>query len=278
MLSLLLLPAFPVLGDAHYGATLHESSWSASGSRLKCTLVHEVPHFGEARFTRSASGQLGFVLKGKLGLVVGSSLQVDITPPPWRHDRPNKQIVSLAIEKSQRDLVLEGPLAQRVLEELGDGMGATFNYPDPGKKGGRIEVMLSPVQLQRPLQTFNDCVAALLPYDFGQVNAHRVFFPVNGTELSLEGQQTLDLMAEYLKQDNPRARIRVEGHADSTGGAGYNYDLGVRRASAVRKWLVGKGISSSRFSLRSYGERRPSACREPGGAVRANRCAVISIK
>ncbi|MFC1684399.1 OmpA family protein [Pseudomonadota bacterium] len=275
---LLLILVLPVMGASHYGATLHESSWSVSGSRLECVLLHEVPHFGEARFTQPAGGQLGFVLTGKLGLPGGSRLQVDINPPPWRHDRPSKQISSLAIEKPQRNLVLEGGLVQQVFEALGDGMVATFNYPDPAKEGAKIEVSLSPVQLQRPLQEFNDCVAALLPADFGKVGSHRVFFPFNSAELSSDSRQTLDQLADYMKLDGRISRIRVEGHADSRGGAGYNYDLGARRAKAVRKWLVGKGVASGKFVLKSYGERRPKACGESTGDSRGNRCAVITLK
>lgn len=275
---ILLLLAFPVLGGSHYGATLHESSWSVSGSRLECVLLHEVPHFGEARFTQPAGGPLGLLIKGKLGLPGGSRLQVDINPPPWRHGRPSKQITSLAIEKPQRNLVLEGALAQRIFEELGDGMVATFNYPDPVKEGAKIEVSLSPVQLQRPLQEFNDCVAALLPADFGKVGSHRVFFPFNSAEPLPDSRQTLDQLADYLKLEGRISRIRVEGHADSRGRAGYNYDLGARRAKAVRKWLVGKGVASGKFVLKSYGERRPKACGESTGDSRGNRCAVITLK
>jgi outer membrane protein OmpA-like peptidoglycan-associated protein len=277
-LILLLLLVFPPVGASQYGATLHESSWTVSGSRLECALVHEVPRFGEARFTQPAGGQLGFVLMGKLSLPGGSRLQVDINPPPWRHDRPSKQIDSLVIEKPQQNLVLKGGLAQRVFGALGDGMVATFNYPDPTKEGAKIEVSLSPVQLQRPLQEFNDCIAALLSADFGKVGSHRVFFPFNSADLSQDSLQTLDLIADYMKLDGRVSRILVEGHTGNRGGAGYNYDLGARRAKAVRKWLIGKGVGADRFVLKSHGERRPKACGESPVDSGGNRCAVITLR
>lgn len=274
-----LILSFAIVAEAsHYGATLHESSWSTSGSRLECALVHGVPHFGEARFTQQAAGQLEVVLSGKLKLPAGSRVQVDIVPPPWRHDRPSKQIVSLPIEKALRNLVIKESLAQRVLDELGDGMAVVFNYPDPGREGAKIEVSLSPVQLQRPLGEFRRCVADLLPVNFNNAGASRVFFQFNSAELSPQARQLLDQLAEYLKTDDHVYSVRIEGYADRRGSSGYNYNLGSRRAKEVRSWLVNKGVSSKKLRLKSYGERRPTACREYDGDSRGNRCAVIVLK
>jgi outer membrane protein OmpA-like peptidoglycan-associated protein len=263
---------------SRYGATLHESTWSVSSSRVECSLVHEVPHFGEARFAWEAGGQLGLAVAGKLRLPAGSRLQVDIVPPAWRHDRPSKQIVSLLIEKTQRNLVLEGALAQRVFDELSEGMVVAFNYPDPVNERAKVEVSLSPVQFQRPLKEFKACVGKLLPVDYRKAGKSRVFFSNNSAKLSPDAQGFLDDMAEYLKTAKRVYGVRIEGHADSRGRSGYNYDLGSRRAKEVRNWLVNRGVPANKFLLRSYGERRPTACREYKGDKRDNRCAVIVLK
>lgn len=53
--------------------------------------------------------------------------------------------------------------------------------------------------------------------------------------------------------------IEVAGHADSTGPAEYNMGLSLRRANAVRDYLVSKGVEADRLVVRGYGESRPTA-------------------
>ncbi len=54
-------------------------------------------------------------------------------------------------------------------------------------------------------------------------------------------------------------KVEVAGHTDSVGTEGYNMGLSLRRAEAVRQYLVGKGIAADRLIVRGYGESRPVA-------------------
>jgi len=54
-------------------------------------------------------------------------------------------------------------------------------------------------------------------------------------------------------------RIRIEGNADERGTREYNLALGSRRANAMRDYLVGRGVSSSRIETISFGKERPIA-------------------
>jgi len=54
-------------------------------------------------------------------------------------------------------------------------------------------------------------------------------------------------------------KVLVEGHADFTGGAGYNQGLSERRSGTVRKYLIDQGIDSEMISAFGYGEFRPIA-------------------
>ena len=54
-------------------------------------------------------------------------------------------------------------------------------------------------------------------------------------------------------------RVRVEGHTDSKGSDAYNQRLSQRRAEAVVKYLIGKGIDPSRLEAVGFGEGRPIA-------------------
>ncbi len=69
---------------------------------------------------------------------------------------------------------------------------------------------------------------------------------------------TLEEVAAWLNE-NPEARILIEGHCDERGTNEYNMALGEQRALAARRYLVGLGIDSGRLSTVSYGEERPVA-------------------
>jgi outer membrane protein OmpA-like peptidoglycan-associated protein len=68
----------------------------------------------------------------------------------------------------------------------------------------------------------------------------------------------LDQVAQVLK-DEPRMRVRVEGHTDSVGGEAPNLRLSQRRADSVRAYLVAKGIAPDRLEALGYGLTKPLA-------------------
>jgi outer membrane protein OmpA-like peptidoglycan-associated protein len=52
--------------------------------------------------------------------------------------------------------------------------------------------------------------------------------------------------------------VEVAGHTCSIGTEEYNLGLSLRRAEAVRNYLVSKGVSADRLTVRGYGESRPA--------------------
>lgn len=51
--------------------------------------------------------------------------------------------------------------------------------------------------------------------------------------------------------------VEVSGHTDSRGSDKYNMGLSLRRAEAVRDYLITKGISADRLTAKGYGESQP---------------------
>jgi peptidoglycan-associated lipoprotein len=84
-----------------------------------------------------------------------------------------------------------------------------------------------------------------------------VYFDFDSSELSENAQMTLDRQAAFLNV-NPTLVIVVEGHADERGTREYNLALGDRRATAVRDYLLAKGLNSARVRTVSYGKERPA--------------------
>ncbi|MEX0288775.1 MAG: OmpA family protein, partial [Flavobacteriaceae bacterium] len=56
-------------------------------------------------------------------------------------------------------------------------------------------------------------------------------------------------------QKFPQLQLRIEAHTDSRGGTATNFRLSQRRADAIKKYLVDKGVPSSNilYSI-GYGE------------------------
>ena len=57
----------------------------------------------------------------------------------------------------------------------------------------------------------------------------------------------------------PTLSFSVEGHTDSTGSAATNAELSLRRAEAVRTFLITQGVSASRIDVEAFGPSRPVA-------------------
>jgi len=57
----------------------------------------------------------------------------------------------------------------------------------------------------------------------------------------------------------PNLSFKVEGHTDNTGSAEKNRELSLRRAIAVRDYLVGQGVQNSRIDVDGLGPAQPVA-------------------
>lgn len=68
----------------------------------------------------------------------------------------------------------------------------------------------------------------------------------------------LDQDVSTLKQWGDM-KVEVAGHTDYIGTDEYNMGLSVRRADAVRMYLIDKGIAADRLTVKGYGESQPVA-------------------
>jgi peptidoglycan-associated lipoprotein len=85
-----------------------------------------------------------------------------------------------------------------------------------------------------------------------------VHFQVDSSALTGEAQSILSKQSVWLNQ-YPQYTVTVEGHADERGTREYNIALGARRATAVKTFLAGQGVSAARMRTISYGKERPVA-------------------
>ena len=81
-------------------------------------------------------------------------------------------------------------------------------------------------------------------------------FDFNKAVLRPEGRAKLDDVVAKSSQIGLEVVIAV-GHADRFGSAAYNQKLSERRATAVKDYLVGKGIPASRVYTEGKGSKQP---------------------
>jgi outer membrane protein OmpA-like peptidoglycan-associated protein len=89
-------------------------------------------------------------------------------------------------------------------------------------------------------------------------SAKGIFFETGSDVLKSESFSNLDKVVEIATK-YPNAKIIVEGHTDDQGDDSMNMDLSRRRAEAVKKYLVAKGVNADRIVTAGYGETKPLA-------------------
>ena len=72
--------------------------------------------------------------------------------------------------------------------------------------------------------------------------------------------------------------LNVTGHTDLVGTIEYNYNLGLKRAEVVEKYLENKGINASSMIIESKGKTEPAADNINDAGRAKNRRTEISIK
>lgn len=86
-----------------------------------------------------------------------------------------------------------------------------------------------------------------------------VLFASGKYELLNTAMTKLDQVAEALKAQDADKRMVVEGHTDSQGSDRTNQPLSLNRATAVRNYLVSRGVESDKITAVGMSSSRPIA-------------------
>ncbi|MGJ7491780.1 outer membrane protein OmpA [Variovorax sp. ZT4R33] len=102
------------------------------------------------------------------------------------------------------------------------------------------------------------------------------FFDFDKSVLKPEGRAKLDDLVSKIRDVNLEVIIAV-GHTDSVGSDAYNQRLSVRRAEAVKAYLVTKGIERNRVYTEGKGEKQPVADNKTAEGRAKNRRVEIEV-
>jgi outer membrane protein OmpA-like peptidoglycan-associated protein len=156
----------------------------------------------------------------------------------------------------------------RVYDVIVDGVSIVENYRAQFARMARTASPAAAMSALRRLAAVGTAEAGPSP-----IAAVVAYFPTGSAELGPTARRDLDGLVASLA-GHGHTRVAVEGHADARGDARANRALAERRAAAVRRYLVTRGIEAERLAAVAHRDRQP-ACRWPTDTCRAQNRRVV---
>ncbi|CAN7614757.1 OmpA family protein [Pseudoduganella sp. LjRoot289] len=106
--------------------------------------------------------------------------------------------------------------------------------------------------------------------------AAETLFDFDSARVKPEGMAALDALLAKLQGMNTEVMITV-GHADAVGTDAYNQKLSLRRAEAVKAYIMGKGVDAARIYTEGKGEAQPVADNKTAAGRASNRRVTVEV-
>ena len=185
---------------------------------------------------------------------------------------PIPPVVGLSLTAEYRYFAMAG---DRTYGVTTTGAGAftgrqktTDNYNHSLMLGLRYAFNVAPPPVEAPIPA---------PLPPTAARTYLVFFDWDRADLTDRARQIIAEAAQATTRVQV-TRIEVAGHTDTSGTAGYNQGLSVRRAQAVAAELVRRGVPSAAISTQGFGFSRPLVATGPGVREPQNRRVEIVLR
>jgi len=191
------------------------------------------------------------------------------------HNDPRFTLAGIVMNKTRNipeggaDVIVTNE-ADRSLTTLQSGEGdgifrsqlmAGSDYTLAGKKANYISNIekITTRGLNRSTTLYVKLELGLEEAKVGQsIALKNIYFEVGRASLNTNVSSDLDKLIRFL-QDNPEARLEIQGHTDSAGSLALNTKLSQARANSVVEYLTRNGIEISRLIAKGYGPSMPIA-------------------
>ncbi len=145
-------------------------------------------------------------------------------------------------------------------------------FPEP-----RVVAPPPPVAKPAPVVAVAPALVAT-PKSKVMVFQEAALFGFDKAELTPAGQEALRKYREEARAEMSTASlVKITGHTDSTGAAEYNQQLSLRRAQAVRDYLVKLGGNPSIMEVAGMGEANPIADNKTAAGRAQNRRVEVDV-
>ncbi len=266
------------LAWAHtYEARVDVAEWHLEPGPLKCRLWQAVPNYGDAVFETSAGFPQTFYVDAYRPVLKKGVAQVSIIAPEWRPDLQPKDVGSTPVVPGRRPIVLDEDRSNLLLAELEVGMFPSFKH-DGWHDKHDVTADVSAVNFQSAYTGYVSCLASLYPANFDQLRNSTLHFEFDKHRIQGSLKERLDLVAGYILLDNGIRNIVVDGHTDSDGRRGYNWELSRLRAQAVKDYLEAKGVPADIIKMRYFGEGKPAKANTTATNKATNRRVFLQLE
>jgi len=128
-----------------------------------------------------------------------------------------------------------------------------------------------------PNDPTNKCGVQINPCEI--VITEKIFFEYDKDIIKPESFAIIDAVTSVVLSREWIEELQVQGHTDSDGPDDYNLDLSQRRAEAVMRYMIEKGVDAGRLQAKGYGETKPIATnRNKRGRAKNRRVQFIITK
>lgn len=112
------------------------------------------------------------------------------------------------------------------------------------------------------------------------VNLPNVNFEFDSADLTRDGRDKVNQIANIIRRDAPNRKVSVEGHAsrESAAQEDYNQRLSERRANTVADAIERDGVDARNVSARGLGTRAPVATNDTESGRSQNRRVEVIIE
>lgn len=100
--------------------------------------------------------------------------------------------------------------------------------------------------------------------------ATNIYFDTNSDKIKNISFENIDKIVKLMNKI-PKVLFVIEGHTDNRNSEEYNYYLSRKRASAVKRYMTQRGVTSNRLKIEGYGEARPKYSNWNAGGRQLNR-------
>lgn len=194
------------------------------------------------------------VKKGGVVLTPADSTRFDSTITTSAADTMAIAIVTDTMKAVKSDSMAEPDtldLDEKIELVKEDLSNMEIEIPTPEKSDSINVNEEEPIPVQNRKDTLSENTASSLEKTYPV----SVFFGLNQSSLSAENKNKLDEVAADLSGVS-FTQVLLEGHTDKSGDASYNEMLSKKRANAVKDYLIQKGVSQSKISIKPLGSKK----------------------
>lgn len=261
-----------------YGSGIEDTEWKLSGSIFECRFEQVLPDYGNGVFYHQAGEDIVFQLETRKNLMKEGRAGVSITPAPWHPSKKSEHLGYANLIDDLPNLELDSERSNQFLHALLEGKQPVITRRTYYDESKFIKIHLSAIHFNNFYGKYLKCVDQLLPMNFSQVARSKIYFGGGKEGLSPEDEEMLDRIIFYMNNDPRVFALYIDGHSDNRGRRYDNRQLSKRRAEAVERYFIKKGINPEMVTLRFHGQRYPIATNNTSSGRAKNRRVTIRLE